>query len=128
METENRQVKDIVEFTLNDKTAIPVEVDDLNYDFTKISTEGGRQADEHRVTRSFQEALERVKPVADQLINKLRELASEPEHIEVEFGVKLSGEVGALIASTSTEANFTVKLSWSNTSAQPEEANRIESV
>jgi Trypsin-co-occurring domain 1 len=31
----------------------------------------------------------------------------------VEFGIKLAGEAGALIAKTSAEGHFTVRLSWS---------------
>ena len=36
-----------------------------------------------------------------------------PETVEVEFGIKLAGEAGALIAKTSAEGHFAVKLSWS---------------
>jgi hypothetical protein len=35
-----------------------------------------------------------------------------PDGVEIEFGVKLAGEAGAIIAKTSGEGHFTVKLSW----------------
>ena len=33
----------------------------------------------------------------------------------MEFGIKLAGEAGAMIAKTSAEGHFTVRLSWSPT-------------
>jgi hypothetical protein len=33
--------------------------------------------------------------------------------VEVEFGIKLAGEAGALIAKASAEGHFTVRLKWS---------------
>jgi hypothetical protein len=35
-----------------------------------------------------------------------------PDGIEVEFGVKLNAEAGAVIAKSAVEGHFTVKLSW----------------
>ena len=35
-----------------------------------------------------------------------------PDECELEFGVKFAGEAGAVIAKTSTEGHFVVKLSW----------------
>jgi hypothetical protein len=108
-------VKEVIEFALDDDRTIPVEVEQTGYDWTKISARGGRLGrDDKGMPRSFSDALERVRPMAEQLVDRLRDMAAEPETIEVEFGIKLSGAVGALIASTSTEANFTVKLGWKN--------------
>src|SRR5438445_13012565 len=58
------------------------------------------------------EALARVRPAADSLMNTLQGLAIVPEEATVEFGIKLSGTVGAVIASTGVEANFIVTLKW----------------
>jgi hypothetical protein len=114
-------VKEVIEFSLEDGNAIPVEVDRADYDWNRISSRGGRVHQKDDIPRSFHDALERIRPMADQLVERLRNMAAEPESIEVEFGIKLSGEVGALIASTSTEANFTVKLAWSHKpGTQPE--------
>jgi hypothetical protein len=105
-------MKDVVEFVLKPGITIPVEVEDSGLDFTKVSREGGTREASDKAPRSFNEALERVRPMADLLIERLRELAAQPDEVEIEFGIKLSGEVGALIASTSTEANFRIKLAW----------------
>ena len=40
----------------------------------------------------------------------MRELA--PEHLELQFVVKLAGEAGAIIAGNCFQAHFTVKMSF----------------
>lgn len=67
---------------------------------------------------NFSEAADRALPVARMLVDKLQGVASNVKEIEVEFGLKLSGEVGALIAKTGTEANFRIKLVWDPTQRQ----------
>lgn len=62
--------------------------------------------------RDFSSALADVKPAAEKLVAMLNGLARPPDEYEVEFGLKFSVGVGALIAKTSTDANFTIKLKW----------------
>ncbi|MEO0889086.1 MAG: CU044_2847 family protein, partial [Pseudomonadota bacterium] len=57
------------------------------------------------------------KPAANDLVEALSNLARKPDELEIEFGLKLNGEVGALIAKASTEANFTVKMKWAKPGA-----------
>ena len=60
---------------------------------------------------SFEAAIETVRPVAEILMRKLKDMAS-PQEIEVEFGIKVNAEAGAIISSVSAEANFRVSLKW----------------
>jgi NTP-dependent ternary system trypsin peptidase co-occuring protein len=39
-------------------------------------------------------------------------MAEPPDEIAIEFGVKLSADVGAIIARTGGEANFKISLRW----------------
>jgi hypothetical protein len=39
-----------------------------------------------------------------------------PDTKEVEFGIKLTAEAGALISKVAGEGHFTVRLAWSGTS------------
>ena len=66
----------------------------------------------------FSKALSRIRPTANELIATLRGLAQRPDEVEVEFGIKLGGQMGALIAKASTEANFIVKLKWASSSSE----------
>ena len=65
-----------------------------------------------KAKQTFEEALEQIKPAADVVIEKLRGMSVKPDEMEVTFGLKMSAEAGAFIASASTEANFTVLLRW----------------
>ena len=57
-------------------------------------------------------ALSGVRQAAAQVLDAVRSIAVQPDSCEIQFGVKLSGSVGAIIAKAATEANFTIKLVW----------------
>lgn len=60
--------------------------------------------------RRLEDALASVRDAANASLKVLSKLS--PDAIEIEFGIKLAGEAGALIAKASTEGHFTVKMSW----------------
>jgi Trypsin-co-occurring domain 1 len=64
------------------------------------------------VACTFETALEAVKPAALAVANRFRDFANAPETVEVEFGLRITGGAGVVIASVSTEAQFQVKLVW----------------
>ena len=47
-----------------------------------------------------------------QVTDTIESLDIKPSSVEVEFGITLKGESGALIAKTGVEAAFIVKLTW----------------
>lgn len=63
-----------------------------------------------RTRMSFHEALEQVKPTLAMVAATLRELG--PDEAEVEFGLKMGGETGVIIAKGTAEVNFAVRLTW----------------
>lgn len=64
------------------------------------------------VGNSFEAAIEAIKPAAVAVAGRLRDFAGAPEDLEIEFGLKFTGQAGAIIASASTEAQFRVKMVW----------------
>ncbi|MFF3859535.1 CU044_2847 family protein [Streptomyces sp. NPDC002209] len=73
----------------------------------------GRGDDALRTTaRTLQEALSRVGPAVDAVIGQLRSAAVVPDEVNVQFGIKITAEAGAVIAKAATEANFTVSATW----------------
>ncbi|MEV2212338.1 CU044_2847 family protein [Streptomyces sp. NPDC050997] len=66
-----------------------------------------------QATRTFENALEGVRSAASSALRVFRDGALRPDGIEIEFGVKLSAEAGAIIAKGTTEGHLVVKLSWS---------------
>ncbi|WP_457946166.1 CU044_2847 family protein [Pseudarthrobacter sp. alpha12b] len=70
--------------------------------------------------RRLEDALASVRPAARAALEAMAELT--PEQIQVEFGVKLAGDAGAMIAKSSSDAHFVLRMSWTPTvSALPGE-------
>lgn len=102
-------MKRYVEFPLEDGSSIVVEVDEAESDYGTM--EVGRPSEvAEKAKQSFEHAIDKIKPVADAVLRKLRDL--QPDGLEVEFGVKLSAEAGAFLASAASEANFKIKMTW----------------
>jgi len=110
-------MKRLVEFPLQEGGAIMVEVDSAAAPAGSTVRGVNPTAVLEKARQSFETALEGIKPAAGAIIGKLRELGDQPEQVSVEFGIKLSAEAGAVIASTGVEANFKVTLLWKRAQA-----------
>ncbi|GAB5449352.1 CU044_2847 family protein [Gymnodinialimonas sp.] len=67
----------------------------------------------NQATKGFSEALSGIRPIAEGIVMQTSTLSSAPTKIEASFGIKLSGELGAILAKTTAEANVQVTLTWS---------------
>lgn len=106
-------MKQLVQFTLeDDKGTILVEVDAPEQGGTtkRVSTKSAKTV--KMATQSFETALDKVKPTANAVVSKLRDLTIEPDELGVEFGLKFSAESDLILASAGVEANFKVTLTW----------------
>jgi len=103
-------MKRLVQFPLEDGNTVLIEVNEPD---TGGITRAAR-SDEviQRAARTFDDALEQVKPAAEAVLKKLTTLSTRPDEVEIEFGLKIGAEVGAFIASGTVEANYTVRLKW----------------
>lgn len=63
-----------------------------------------------RAQMSVEEALAKLKPSLQKIVHLLKELS--PEETEVEFGLKVGGETGVIVAKGTAEVNFTVRMTW----------------
>ncbi|MGW7380156.1 CU044_2847 family protein [Streptomyces sp. NPDC054794] len=79
-----------------------------------------------RTTRTFEGALEGVRSAAQSALRVFRDGALRPDSVELEFGVKLSAEAGAVIAKGAAEGQLVVKLSWSAKDGTPDGADGAE--
>lgn len=66
---------------------------------------------------TFDEAIAGIRRAADATLRQFRQMASRPDQVEIEFGVRLTAEAGAIIARTEAEAQLTVRLTWAATAA-----------
>ena len=110
-------MKRLVEFPLEDGTSLLVEVEETE-------EEGLRRVSRHepgvieRAQQTLEKSLDRVRPVAQSILEKLRGVHDSPDEIEVEFGINLSAAAGIVLAS-GVNANYTVKLKWAREKPQP---------
>jgi hypothetical protein len=105
----------LVEFPLEDGGTVLVQVDERTAQGPVTRGWADRSAVTDHAEQTFEQAISRVQPAAQALISRLRRLADAPEEVVVEFGLELSAEAGAFIASASTAANFKVSLTWRHT-------------
>ena len=104
-------MKRLIEFDLEDGGSIVVEVDEPEPvgGVVKAARPGEVMEKAHH---SFEAALDRIRPAASIIIKKLRGLHDPPDEVEVEFGLKMNAEAGAVVASAGAEANYKVTLTW----------------
>ena len=67
--------------------------------------------------KTFEDATAAVTPGARSPIARLRSIDDAPDEAGIEFGVQLSAQTGAFIASVAAEANFKVSMTWRRTAA-----------
>jgi hypothetical protein len=108
-------VSQLVQFPLEDGSTILVQVAESPSKSPAPVTRGTRTtADQvtEKAATSFESSLERVRPITTTLIERLRSIEDSPDEIQVEFGIDLHAELGAFVASASTDANFKLSLTW----------------
>jgi hypothetical protein len=59
---------------------------------------------------SLQAALQPIRTAAEAALDAFRKAG--PNEVEIEFGVRLTAEAGAVIAKSGMEGHLTVKLTW----------------
>jgi hypothetical protein len=104
-------MKQLIEFSLETGDTILVEIEKPQSGSGVVPA--GRAGEiVAKASQNFEAALGKIKPAAETIITKLRELSDTPDKIQVEFGVNLSADAGAIIAATGVKANFKVILAW----------------
>jgi hypothetical protein len=112
-------VKRLVEFPLDQGGSVVVEVDVPSGGPTTRGIGGDRDAFVSKADRTFEQATAAVIPAARSLIARLRSIENPPDEIGIEFGVQLSAQTGAFIASAGAEANFKMHVTWRSQAAKP---------
>ncbi|MFG3495579.1 CU044_2847 family protein [Streptomyces sp. NPDC047928] len=94
---------------------VRVQIREVDDSLVRVGRGGDRAV--ARAERSLGQMLDTVRPVADSFVGRFRGLANAPDEITLEFGVSLSAGADVVIASTATEANFSVTLTWNRNDA-----------
>ena len=108
-------MKRLVEFPLEEGGSILIQIDEPE---TGGTVRAGREEMIEKAKQTFEDALNRVLPAAKSVVEKLRSMESRPDEIEVNFGINLSTQAGAFIASATAAANFGVTVRWTRASQE----------
>jgi hypothetical protein len=111
-------VKRLVKFPLEQGGSVLVEVDDTSAGPAMRGLGKDRPTVAEQADKTFEQATGAVVPAARSLITRLRAAADPPDEIGIEFGVQLSAQTGAFIASAAAAANFRVSITWRRQEAQ----------
>lgn len=101
----------IAVFTTADGDEVAVQVADGGGDGVTFRG-GGAGPLVERTQQNLDEVLSRARPAVVSLLRQLRGHEDAPDEIEVEFGIQVSLEVGAFIATADSSANFRVTMRW----------------
>jgi len=110
-------MKRLVEFPLSEGGSVFVEVDEPPGGPVTRGIGKDRSALVEEADKTFEEATAAVTPAVRSLITRLRSIDNPPDEVGIQFGVQLSAQTGAFIASVAAQANFTVSMTWQRRSA-----------
>ena len=96
-----------VEAGSEDILVVEVDRSEISEDLV-LASEPGKVIVRAQVT--LEEALEKLKPSLHKVVHLLKDLS--PDQTVVEFGLKVGGETGVIIAKGTAEVNFKVTMSW----------------
>jgi Trypsin-co-occurring domain 1 len=111
-------VKRLVEFPLEHGGSVLVEVEEAPGGPVVRGLGKDRPTVAERADKTFEEATAAVVPAASSLMARLRAAAEPPDEISIQFGVELSAQTGAFIASAAATANFSVSITWRHQEAK----------
>lgn len=99
----------LTRFPLDDGEAVLVEIEPDGPDIEPAGR--GRDLIESATT-SFGAALRPVRQAAVSALEQFREMDGRPDEIEIEFGVRLNAQAGAVIAKSGVDGHLKIKLTW----------------
>uniref|UniRef100_UPI004056FD70 CU044_2847 family protein n=1 Tax=Candidatus Electronema sp. TaxID=2698783 RepID=UPI004056FD70 len=106
-------MKQLIEFEL-DGQPVYVETEITETESIRRASRNGGENEPEKAASYFTDAVARIKPAAEVVLNAFREM-NTPDEIALEFGLKFTAKAGAVfVASAGSEATFKVSLKWSN--------------
>jgi hypothetical protein len=102
-------VKKVIEFPLEAGGTIAAEVEDR-----EVRTMRGPSSKEvvEKAHQTFESALDKIKPAAAAIVEKLRDLRDSPDQVAVEFGIVMNAAAGVIVASSGLNAHFKITITW----------------
>jgi hypothetical protein len=103
------RMDELVEFRMDDGASIMVAVPDEGTGPRRVSRGDGPS----QAARTFEASLDSARAAAEAALRVFRDGLLRPDSVQIEFGVKLTAETGAVLVKGSAEGHLVVKLAWS---------------
>jgi hypothetical protein len=103
----------LVSFPSDTGFPLKVEVSENDYGVERVARRGGGIIE---ATQKLEDALGQAMPTLRSVVRSVQSLS--PDEAEIEFGITLSAEAGAVVAKTAVEGHFTITLSWTHAEAK----------
>ncbi|MBD2256181.1 CU044_2847 family protein [Pseudanabaena sp. FACHB-2040] len=69
--------------------------------------------------QALSQAMGAIQTLANRTTETINQLPQKPSEFELEFGIKIDAEAGAIVSKSGSEGNLRVKLVWRNGAQQP---------
>ena len=102
-------MSELISFPLDHHDAVLVEVEADEPEISPVSRTGDVI---DSAATSFDGALVHVRKAASTALALFRDMEVRPDGVQVEFGVKLTAQAGAVIAKTGMDGHLKITLAW----------------
>ena len=100
-------MNNLVSFDLGDGTDVVVRISDV----AGAGPVGHLSDGVHKAAAAFEDHLSAVRRAARSVMGSLRE-DLRPDELKMTFGIDFEATIGAVIASSSATANFSIEMTW----------------
>ncbi|WP_282795807.1 CU044_2847 family protein [Streptomyces sp. CC224B] len=111
----------LVEFTTDSGARVAVALDPEDMDGVRLVSRGDGPA---QAARTFESTLDSARAAAEAALRVFRDGTLKPDSVEIEFGVRMTAEAGAVLVKGSAEGHLLVRLAWSPEKDRPAPAGQ----
>jgi hypothetical protein len=105
-------MKKLIKLSLEDSSIlIEAEEPETKGEMIRISSQSPYREIVDVSNKTFEESIGVVKPVAETILTKLKDISEQPDEVGVSFGISIDLKAGMFITAGS-QANFNVTLTW----------------
>jgi len=101
---------DIIHTVTSDESIVLFELSDARG--RTVATGRHPQELATKSAQSLVQAMGTIQALANRTSETLSKLPNPPAHCELEFGIKMDAEAGAIVSKSAEEGNLRIKLAW----------------
>ena len=96
----------------DDIVVVEIDEDDSGDDLVPVSRDNPDGMEVVETGKDFARTMDKLRPIIGILKSRLDSMTDPADEVAVEFGVKLSGEVGMILTKAAAETTFKISMKW----------------